>query len=35
MDAAKAVVSRKFIEIQSYFKKQEKHPTDNLTLQPN
>ena len=35
MDAAKAVVRRKFIEIQSYFKKQEKHPTDNLTLQPN
>ena len=32
MDAAKAVVRRKFIEIQSYFKKQEKHKKDNLTL---
>ena len=31
-DAAKAVLRRKFIAIQSYFKKQEKHQIDNLTL---
>ena len=31
-DAAKAVVRGKFIPIQSYFKKQEKHRIDNLTL---
>ena len=31
MDAAKAVVRRKFIEIQSYLKKQEKDRTDKLT----
>ena len=31
-DAAKAVQIRKLIEIQSYFKKQEKHQIDNLTL---
>ena len=31
-DAAKAVLRRKFIEIQSYLKKQEKHRIDNLTL---
>ena len=31
-DAAKAVLSRKFIAIQSYLKKQEKHQIDNLTL---
>ena len=31
-DAAKAVLRRKFIEIQSYLKKQEKHETVNLTL---
>ena len=30
--AAKAVLRRKFIAIQSYLKKQEKHWTDNLTL---
>ena len=30
--AAKAVVRGKFIPIQSYFKKQEKHRIDNLTL---
>ena len=32
-DAAKAVLRRKFIEIQSYLKKQESHQVDNLTLQ--
>ena len=31
-DAAKAVLRGKFIAIQSYLKKQEKHQTDNLTL---
>ena len=31
-DAAKAVLGGKFIAIQSYLKKQEKHQTDNLTL---
>ena len=31
-DAAKAVLRRKFIEIQSYLKKQESHQIDNLTL---
>ena len=31
-DAAKAVLRGKFIAIQSYPKKQEKHQTDNLTL---
>ena len=31
-DAAKAVLRRKFIAIQSYHKKQEKHRIDNLTL---
>ena len=31
-DAAKAVVRGKFIAIQSYLKKQEKHLIDNLTL---
>ena len=31
-DAAKAVLRSKFIAIQSYFKKQEKHQIDNLTL---
>ena len=31
-DAAKAVLRGKFIIIQSYLKKQEKHPIDNLTL---
>ena len=31
-DAAKAVLSGKFIEIQSYLKKQEKHWINNLTL---
>ena len=31
-DAAKAVLRGKFIAIQSYFKKQEKHRIDNLTL---
>ena len=33
-DAAKAVLSRKFIAIQFYVKKQEKHRIDNLTLHP-
>ena len=33
-DAAKAVLRRKFIAIQSYLKKQEKHRIDNLTLNP-
>ena len=32
-DAAKVVLRGKFIAIQSYLKKQEKHQTDNLTLQ--
>ena len=31
-DAAKAVLRGKFIAIESYFKKQEKHRIDNLTL---
>ena len=31
-DAAKAVLRGKFIAIQSYLKKQEKHRPDNLTL---
>ena len=31
-DAAKPILRGKFIAIQSYFKKQEKHITDNLTL---
>ena len=31
-DAAKAVLRGKFIEIQSYLRKQEKHRIDNLTL---
>ena len=31
-DAAKAVLRGKFMEIQSYLKKQEKHRIDNLTL---
>ena len=31
-DAAKAVLRRKFIAIQSYLKKQEKHRIDNLSL---
>ena len=31
-DAAKAVLRGKFIAIQSYFKKQEKHWIDNLNL---
>ena len=31
-DAEKAVLRGKFIAIQSYFKKQEKHQIDNLTL---
>ena len=31
-DAAKAVLRGKFIAIQSYLKKQEKHKIDNLTL---
>ena len=31
-DAAKAVLWGKFLAIQSYFKKQEKHRIDNLTL---
>ena len=31
-DAAKAVLRRKFIALQSYFKKQEKHRIENLTL---
>ena len=30
-DAAKALLIGKFIEIQSYLKKQEKHRIDNLT----
>ena len=32
LDAAKPVLKGKFIAIQSYFKKQEKHQKDNLTL---
>ena len=31
-DAAKTVLREKFISIQSYLKKQEKHQIDNLTL---
>ena len=31
-DAAKAVLRWKFIALQSYLKKQEKHSIDNLTL---
>ena len=31
-DEAKAVIRGKFIEIQSYLKKQEKHQIDNLIL---
>ena len=31
-DAAKAVLKVKFIAIQSYLKKQEKHQIDSLTL---
>ena len=31
-DAVKAVLRRKFIAIQSYLKKQEKHSIDSLTL---
>ena len=31
-DAAKAVLRRKFISIQSYLKKQQKHQIDDLTL---
>ena len=31
-DAAKAVLRGKFITIQYYLKKQEKHQVDNLTL---
>ena len=31
-DATKAVLGGKFIAIQSYLKKQEKHRIDNLTL---
>ena len=34
-DAAKAVLRGKFIAIQSYLKKQEKHQIDNLTLHLN
>ena len=34
-DAAKAVLRGKFIAIQSYLKKQEKHWIDNLTLHLN
>ena len=33
-DAAKAVLRAKFIEVQPYLKKQEKHRIDNLTLHP-
>ena len=32
LDAAKAVLSRKFIAIHSYLKKQEKSQINNLTL---
>ena len=31
-DAAKGILRGKFIAIQSYFKKQEKHQVNNLTL---
>ena len=31
-DAVKAVLRGKFITVQSYLKKQEKHQIDNLTL---
>ena len=31
-DAAKAVLRGKFVTIQSYLNEQEKHQTDNLTL---
>ena len=31
-DATKAVLRGKFIAVQSYLKKQEKHQIDNLTL---
>ena len=31
-DTAKAVLRGKFIVVQSYLKKQEKHPIDNLAL---
>ena len=31
-DLAKSIQRRRFIAIQSYFKKQEKHQTDSLTL---
>ena len=34
-DAAKAVLRGKFIAIQSYLKKQEKHQIDNLTVHLN
>ena len=34
-DTAKAVLRGKFIAIQSYLKKQEKHRIDNLTLHLN
>ena len=33
-DAAKVVLRGKFIAVQSYLKKQEKHQIDNLTLYP-
>ena len=33
-DAAKAVLRGKFIAIQPYLKKQEKHQIDNLNLHP-
>ena len=33
-DSAKAVLRGKFIAIQLYFKKQEKHQIDKLTLHP-
>ena len=32
MDAAKPVLRGKFIAIQSYLKKQERHSIDNITL---
>ena len=34
-DAAKAILRGKFIALQSYLKKQEKHLIDNLTLHLN
>ena len=34
-DAAKAILRGKFIAMQSYLKKQEKHQIDNLTLHYN